>query len=73
MLPQRELIIEKFKQGITIHTRDVDGVTEPVKDLAVNGTEPNFIGTPIWEDVFEMFDRTDYQKVRVVFSYDFID
>lgn len=70
MIKKAEIIVEKFDQGITIRWKDVDGIVEPQKALAPNGTEYAAIGKSVWDDVSDFICDTQTDNVRIKLEYE---
>ena len=69
MIKKAEIVIEKFNRGITVRWSDTDGVQKPSKDLAPVGVECSVIGNNIWNDVFDIFNESLTDKVRIKLEY----
>ena len=69
MVQKANLIIEKFDEGITVRWRDADGNEVPEKSLAPKGREEVLIGELLWDDIFEIIDKTPTDFVSVNIEY----
>lgn len=72
MVQKAEIVVEKFTQGITARWEDETGEAFPSKDLAVNGGEEGLLGHLVWEDLYEIFDKSGSDKVRIKLEYEVI-
>lgn len=65
-----ELTIEKFDNGIAITWNSLSDENLPLeRQVARKGEESEIIGEQIWEDIFNVFDKDEAEKVLVKLEY----
>jgi len=66
MIKKVDIMVERFREGATFRWNDSHC---SMKSLATAGQEPKSIGEIIWEDIKDIFDKTQSDDVIVSIEY----